>query len=114
MMSEIFAQGERVPDVLPSGTVSQNAEGAAMVLAEDEASGHRNAIRERVTMFRDDSLAAKDSGLAPHLHQTNLNSDNLPALGGLSARKSHELVLLEHSMVAVLQPRLVHDHHAQS
>jgi hypothetical protein len=51
MMSEIFAQGERVPDVLPSGTVSQNAEGAAMVLAEDEASGHRNAIRERVTMF---------------------------------------------------------------
>ena len=44
MMSEIFAQGERVPDVLPSGTVSQNAEGAAMVLAEGEASGHRHAI----------------------------------------------------------------------
>jgi hypothetical protein len=56
MMSEIFAQGERVPDVLPSGTVSQNAEGAAMVLAEGEASGHCHAIRERVTMFRDDSL----------------------------------------------------------
>jgi hypothetical protein len=41
MMTEIFAQGdlllERVPDVSPSGTVSQNAEGAAMVLAEGEA-----------------------------------------------------------------------------
>jgi hypothetical protein len=33
--------------------VSQNAEGAAMVLADGEASGHCHAIRERVTMFRD-------------------------------------------------------------
>jgi hypothetical protein len=65
MMTEIFAQGDllkmiccssRVPDVSPSGTASQNAEGAAMVLAEGEADGHRHAIRERVTMFRDDSL----------------------------------------------------------
>ena len=40
MMTEIFAQGdlllERVPDVPPSGTVAQNAEGAAMVLAGGE------------------------------------------------------------------------------
>ena len=40
MMTEIFAQGDlsldRVPDVSPSGTVSQNAEGAAMVLVEGE------------------------------------------------------------------------------
>jgi hypothetical protein len=40
MMTEIFAQGDllldRVPDVSPSGTVSQNAEGAPMVLAEGE------------------------------------------------------------------------------
>jgi hypothetical protein len=40
-MTEIFAQGdlllERVPDISPSGTVSQNAEGAAMVLADGEA-----------------------------------------------------------------------------
>ena len=61
MMTEIFAQGdlllERVPDVAPSGTVEENAEGAAMVLAEGEESGHRHAIRERVTLFRDDSLA---------------------------------------------------------
>jgi hypothetical protein len=60
MMTEIFAQGdlllERVPNVSPSGTVAQNAEGAAMVPAEGEAGGHRHAIRERVTMFRDDSL----------------------------------------------------------
>jgi hypothetical protein len=60
MMTEIFAQGglllERVPDVSPSGTVSQNVEGTAMVLAEGEASESFHAIRERVTMFRDDSL----------------------------------------------------------
>jgi len=59
-MTEVFAQVEllleRVPDVSPSGTMSQNAEGAAMVLAEGEASGRRRAIRERVTMFHDDSL----------------------------------------------------------
>jgi hypothetical protein len=61
MMTEIFAQGdlliERVADVAPSGTVEENAEGAAIVLAEGEATGHRHAIRERVTMFRDDRLA---------------------------------------------------------
>ena len=61
-MTEIFAQGdlllERVPDVPPSGTIAENIEGVAMVLAEGEESGHRHAIRERVTMFRDDNLAA--------------------------------------------------------
>jgi hypothetical protein len=61
MMTEIFAQGdlllERVDDVAPSGTVTENAEGAAMVLAEGEASGHRHAIWQRVIMFRDDRLA---------------------------------------------------------
>ena len=50
MMTEIFAQGDllldRVPDVSPLGTVSQNAEGAAMVLAEGEASGHCQAIQD--------------------------------------------------------------------
>src|ERR1700692_1108368 len=60
-MTEIFAQGdlliERVPDVAPSGTVEENAEGVAGVRLEGEASGHRHAIRERVTMFRDDRLA---------------------------------------------------------
>jgi hypothetical protein len=61
MMTEIFAQGdlllERVPDVSPSGMVAQNADGTAMVLAEGEATGHRHAIWECVTMFRDDRLA---------------------------------------------------------
>lgn len=60
-MIEIFAQGdlliERVPDVAPSGTIEENTEGTALVLAEGEESGHRHAIRERVTMFRDDRLA---------------------------------------------------------
>ena len=60
-MSEIFAQGdlliERVPDVTPSGTVAENAEGAALVLLEGELTGHNHAVRERVTLFRDDRLA---------------------------------------------------------
>ena len=60
-MTEIFAQGdlllERVADVIPSGTIEENAEGAALVLAEGEESGHRHAVCERVTMFRDDRLA---------------------------------------------------------
>jgi hypothetical protein len=60
-MTEIFAQGdlllERVPDVVPSGTIAQNADGAALVLLEGEATGHCHAIRERVTMFRDETLA---------------------------------------------------------
>jgi hypothetical protein len=60
-MTEIFAQGdlliERVADIAPSGTVEENAEGAALVLAEGEATGHRHAIRERVTKFHDDRLA---------------------------------------------------------
>jgi len=60
-MAEIFAQGdlllERVADTAPSGTVTENLEGVAMVLAEGEETGHRHAIRERVTMFRDEALA---------------------------------------------------------
>ncbi len=61
MMTEIFAQGdlllERVDDVAPSGTVEENAEGAPLVLLEGETTGHSHAIRERVTLFRDDRLA---------------------------------------------------------
>jgi hypothetical protein len=60
-MTEIFAQGdlliERVPDVAPSGTVAENAEGMPLVLLEGEATGHCHAIRQRVTMFHDDDLA---------------------------------------------------------
>jgi len=60
-MTEIFAQGdlllERVADVTPSGTIEENLNGVAMVLAEGETSGHRHAIWDRVTMFRDDMLA---------------------------------------------------------
>jgi hypothetical protein len=60
-MTEIFAQGdlllERVADVAPSGTIEENLDGMAMVLAEGEATGHRHAIWEHVTMFRDAVLA---------------------------------------------------------
>lgn len=60
-MRKMFAQGdlllERVADMAPSGMVTENLDGMAMVLAEGEESGHRHAIAERVTMFRDEKLA---------------------------------------------------------
>jgi hypothetical protein len=58
---EMFAQGdlliERVSDVAPSGTIAENLDGAPMVLLEGEETGHCHAIRERVSLFRDDNLA---------------------------------------------------------
>jgi hypothetical protein len=94
MMTEIFAQGdlllERVPDVSPSGTVAQNTEGAAMVLAEGEESGHRHAIRERVTLFRDDSLA-KDIPAGLYVGHVQVASP--------SARLTHE----EHASITLLR-----------
>ena len=60
-MTTLYAQGdlliERVDDMLPRGTLLDPASDGAMVLAEGETSGHRHAIHDRVTMFRDDSLA---------------------------------------------------------
>jgi hypothetical protein len=60
-MKELFAQGdllfERVDDTAPSGTIVQALVGGSTVLAEGEATGHRHAIYDRVTMFRDDHLA---------------------------------------------------------
>jgi len=61
-MNEMFAQGdlliERVADVEPSGTMMAPDTGVC-VLAEGEFTGHRHAIYDRVTMFRDDSLAGE-------------------------------------------------------
>jgi hypothetical protein len=60
-MNEMFAQGdlliERVADIEPSGTVLTPDASGACVLAEGELTGHRHAIYDRVTMFRDDALA---------------------------------------------------------
>lgn len=60
-MTEMYAQGdlliERVEDVEPSGTMIAPDATGAQVLAEGELTGHRHAIFERVTMFRDDALA---------------------------------------------------------
>ena len=60
-MNEMFAQGdlliERVVDIEPSGTILAPDATGAMVLAEGELTGHRHAIFDRVTMFRDDALA---------------------------------------------------------
>ena len=87
-MAEIFAQGdlllERVADVVPSGLIEENAEGSALVLAEGEETGHRHAVCERVTMFRDDKLA-----------------QDIPA--GL---------YIGHVQVATAYARVTHDEHA--
>ena len=60
-MTVMYAQGdlliERVDDVVPSGTLLSPDASGATVLAEGELTGHRHAIFDRVTMFRDDSLA---------------------------------------------------------
>ena len=60
-MTMLYAQGdlliERVADALPSGAIAGAAPDGAIVLAEGEATGHRHAIYDRVTMFRDDGLA---------------------------------------------------------
>lgn len=60
-MREIYAQGdlliERVADVVPSGAALSAGTDGALVLAEGETSGHRHAIHEPVTFFRDDGLA---------------------------------------------------------
>ena len=58
---DICAQGdlliERVDDVEPSGSIVAPDAAGVCVLAEGELSGHRHAIHERVTMFRDEALA---------------------------------------------------------
>ncbi|MGE0628934.1 MAG: hypothetical protein AB7O43_14010 [Hyphomicrobiaceae bacterium] len=60
-MKELYAQGdlliERVADVRPSGTSVPAGPDGAFVLAEGELTGHRHAIYDKVTFFRDDGLA---------------------------------------------------------
>ncbi len=60
-MSLLYAQGdlliERVADIPPSGTPLDAGADGASVLLEGETTGHRHAIHDRVTMFRDDGLA---------------------------------------------------------
>ena len=60
-MTEMFAQGdlliERVADIEPSGTIVAPDATGALVLADGELTGHRHAIFDRVTMFRDGTLA---------------------------------------------------------
>jgi hypothetical protein len=60
-MKEIFAQGdvliERVASIEPSGMTIAAGPDGSVTLAEGEATGHRHAIFDAVTMFRDDGLA---------------------------------------------------------
>jgi hypothetical protein len=58
---DMFAQGdlliERVDDVEPTGRIIEPDAIGTLVLAEGELSGHRHAIHEQVTMFRDEARA---------------------------------------------------------
>ncbi len=60
-MSFLYAQGdlliERVADIPVSGAPAGPDADGATVLLEGETTGHRHAIYDRVTMFRDDALA---------------------------------------------------------
>lgn len=84
-MSALYAQGdiliERVDHAAPTGTLLHPDPDGASVLAEGEATGHRHAIHDRVTMFRDDSLARD---IPEGLYVTHLRVD------GPSARLVHD------------------------
>ena len=60
-MRDLYAQGdlliERVADMAPRGQLLPRTADGAVVLAEGEATGHRHAIIEPLTFFRDDGLA---------------------------------------------------------
>jgi hypothetical protein len=60
-MNDLFAQGdlliERVADVASARVAIGAGPDGAVVLAEGEMTGHRHAIFEPVTFFRDDALA---------------------------------------------------------
>lgn len=89
-MNEIFAQGdlllERVEDVPPSGTAIHPMPDGAVVLAEGEVTGHRHAIYDAVTMFRDDGLA-RDIPNGLYIGHVRVH--------GVSARVQHD----EHSVI---------------
>jgi hypothetical protein len=91
-MTLLFAQGdlliERVADVPPSGTLLATGQDGAMVLAEGEMTGHRHAIFDRVTMFRDDALA-RDIPTGLYVGHVNVE--------GPSARLEHQ----EHDAVTL-------------
>jgi hypothetical protein len=60
-MNDMYAQGdlliERMAEVDPSGCIFEPDASGAVILAEGELTGHRHAIFDRVTMFRDEALA---------------------------------------------------------
>jgi hypothetical protein len=60
-MPKLYAQGdillELVDDMSPRGQLLDRGDDGAHVLAEGEMTGHRHAIYDNVTFFRDDALA---------------------------------------------------------
>lgn len=93
-MNEMFAQGdlliERVDDASPSGAIIKALSDHATVLAEGEVTGHRHAIFDRVTMFRDDALAR---GVPAELYVGHVRVDDA------TARIVHE----EHDPIVLLK-----------
>jgi hypothetical protein len=104
-MNEMFAQGdlliERVADIEPTGTILAPDQTGAVVLAEGELTGHRHAIYDRVTMFRDDALArevpaglyvghVKVAGGSAQVHHQEHGPINL-AEGTYRVRRQREL-----------------------
>lgn len=104
-MHDVFAQGdlliERVTDRPVTGTVAVSTRDGAVVLAEGEHTGHRHAIYESVTLFRDDGLARDipdglyighvkvEEGLARIVHQEHAPIELGP--GTYRVRRQREL-----------------------
>jgi hypothetical protein len=80
-MTEIYAQGdillETVSDREPSGSILPRGQDGALVIAEGELTGHRHIIYDRVTMFRDDGLAAD---IPPELYLGHIRVEDTEAL----------------------------------
>lgn len=93
-MTLMYAQGdiliETVHDSGPSGEVICPGADGALVLAEGEVTGHRHAIFDQVTMFRDDALA---HDIPPGLYIGHVRVD------GPQARIQHE----EHTAITLLK-----------
>lgn len=113
-MLELFAQGdllvERVPDVTPSGRTIAPGPDGAVVLLEGEHTGHRHAIYDNVTMFRDDTLAqdipsglyvghVKIEGATAFVQHQEHTALSLPA-GTYRIRRQRELEPQDVSLVA--------------
>lgn len=102
-MNEIYAQGdlliEHVPDLHASGEIMEKATDGALVLAEGELTGHRHAIYDTVTMFRDDALA-RDIPKGLYVGHVNVDAD-----GALVVHHEHAPISLPKGTYRVRRQR---------